>query len=496
MKKIIQRIVVVIVLILIVVALVRLRSIRVKEYQQAPKIVERPTPVQVAFLTYGMVDTTINEQGTIMAETESVVGPQIMARCLEVYKHEGDFVHAGEIIAKLDNQELRNNYDAQVSQMESAREVVAAQQAEISRAQEDMSAKISDVESAKAALDAQKSEVNAAIQAEASQQATVDQVKATLAGAISAESTQKARTARDKILYEGKAISLDQWQASQTAEAQAEATVAALKQQIKALQNAVNAAQEKVISLQNGVQSGIKHIQSLQKMVSDAKQRVVAQQKVTASAKQNLNALASFAAAGQTRLNYAVIRAPYDAYITARLAEPGDLMMPGQPIYRILKPGSVKVIVNVPQESMPLVHTGSLATLSLHQGILNARISRIYPAMTQNALGTVEIDLPKAPGGLKSGSTIDVALQIQSKRGIVAPTSSLLDSNRGSFVYEVNGSQLHCIQVSVDLRGDANSIVRGNVQAGDKVVVAQPSELMMLHEGQTVSVMSATGGVQ
>ncbi len=496
MKKNIQRIVVVIVLILIVVALVRLRSIRVKEYQQAPKIVERPTPVQVAFLTYGMVDTTINEQGTIMAETESVVGPQIMARCLEVYKHEGDFVHAGEIIAKLDNQELRNNYDAQVSQMESAREVVAAQQAEISRAQEDMSAKISDVESAKAALDAQKSEVNAAIQAEASQQATVDQVKATLAGAISAESTQKARTARDKILYEGKAISLDQWQASQTAEAQAEATVAALKQQIKALQNAVNAAQEKVISLQNGVQSGIKHIQSLQKMVSDAKQRVVAQQKVTASAKQNLNALASFAAAGQTRLNYAVIRAPYDAYITARLAEPGDLMMPGQPIYRILKPGSVKVIVNVPQESMPLVHTGSLATLSLHQGILNARISRIYPAMTQNALGTVEIDLPKAPGGLKSGSTIDVALQIQSKRGIVAPTSSLLDSNRGSFVYEVNGSQLHCIQVSVDLRGDANSIVRGNVQAGDKVVIAQPSELMMLHEGQTVSVMSATGGVQ
>jgi len=496
MKKIIQRIVVIIVLILIVVALIRVRSMRIKEFEQAPKIAERPTPVQVASLTYGVVNTTINEQGTIMAETESVVGPQIMARCLEVYKHEGDFVHAGEIIAKLDNQELRNNYDAQVSQMESARETVAAQQAEISRAQEDMSAKISDVEAAKAALDSQRSEVNAAIQAVASQQATVDQVKATLSGAISAESTQKARTARDKILYEGKAISLEQWQASQTAEAQAEANVAALKQQIKALQNAVKAAQAKVVALQNGVQSGMIHIQSLQKMVNDAKQRVIAQQKVRASAKQNLKALASFAAAGQTRLNYAVIRAPYDAYITARLAEPGDLMMPGQPIYRILKPGSVKVIVNVPQESMPLLHIGSLATLSLPQGIMNARISRIYPAMTQNALGTVEIDLPKAPGGLKSGSTIDVALQVQSKRGIVAPTSSLLDSNRGSFIYVVNGSRLQCVQVSVDVRGDTNSIVRGNVQVGDKVVVAEPSELMMLHDGQKVSIMSAIGSVQ
>jgi RND family efflux transporter MFP subunit len=494
MKKTIQRIIVALILILLVVALVRIRAMRIKQYEQAPKVAENATPVQVASLQQGSVADTITEQGIITAETESVVGPQIMARCLEVYKHEGDFVHAGEVIARLDNQELQNAHEAQIAEMDSAQGTVQAQRAEINRAREDMASRMSDVQAAKASLDGQKSDINAAMQSVASQEASVEQVRATLAGAVSAEGTQRARTARDKILYENKAISLEQWEASQTAETQATSTVAAIKQQIKALESAVNASKDRVRSLQNGVQASMEHIQSLQKMVNDAGQRVVSQQKVVESAKQKVRALANYAALGETRLGYAVLRAPYDAYITARLAEPGDLMAPGQPIYRVLKPGSVKVMVNIPQESMPMMRIGTLATLNLPQGPMNARVSRVYPSLTKGSLGTVEIDLPKAPAGLKSGSTLDVSIQVHSGAGIIAPTGALLDSNRGSFIYVVKDNKLRLEQVSVDVRGDTQSIIRGNVQAGDEVVVAQSSELMAMHDGQKVIVTPAQGG--
>jgi len=513
-KRTVTILVWVLIAVALVVGLAKVRAQRVHQLQTTPLVQPAVTPVRVATARQGHVATAIDEQATLVSETESAVAPQVLARCLAVYKHEGDSVRAGEVLARLDDQELQDAEAAQRAEAASAFEAAAAQMTEVDRAREDLAARKADMSAAEAsvaaqqadvaaarqALAAQQADVEGARQAVAAQQAEIDRVRENLSAAEAVAATQAARTARDKILYENKAISQEDWEASQTAAEQANASVAALKRQIEALTRtkaaaeqrvasltkAVAAAENHIASLQQGVEAARQRVASLQAATVNAKQRIVAQQRTAAAARHKVKALESTAAMGRTRLGYTVIRAPYDAVVTARLAEPGDLLAPGQPIYRILKPGSVKVMVNVPQESLLLVHTGTPARLSAHGQTLKATVSRIYPALSGGRLGTVEIDLQRAPFGLKSGSTLEVSLQTQSADGLVVPSASLLDSDRGSFVFVLKDDLLKSAPVKVLARNAEAAVVSGGLRVGDKVVVAQTSELMALHDGQKV----------
>jgi len=459
MRRNTRTLVLVVCALVLVIVLVKVRAARVRQLQASPKLQSVPTPVRVASVHLGQVLTSIDETGILLAETESAIAPQVMARCIDVSKREGDAVRAGEVIARLDDQELQNAQAAQTAEMLSGREAAEAQRAEVARAREDLAAREASVSEAEAAA--------------AAQRADVERARENLAAAQAQAATQGSRTARDKILYENKAISLEQWEASQTTAKQTDAAVAVLQRQIDALSKAVDAANHRIASLKA--------------TAAGAQQQIVAQTRTAGAAQQKAEALASTAAMGRTRLGYTVIRAPYHAVVTARLAEPGDLLAPGQPIYRILKPGSVKVRVNVPQESLSFLRVSAPARLTGHGQEMRATISRVYPALSGGRLGTVEIDLSRPPFGLKSGSTLEVALQTQSATGLVVPIAALFDSDRGSFVYVVQQSALRLAPVRVMVRGDTEAVISGPLHTGDHVVIGQSSELMSLHDGQQVA---------
>lgn len=507
--------------IIVIIGLARVRMMRLRQLQEAPRLKEAALAVRTAPVRRGRVSVTITEQGVLVAETESAVAPQVMARCIEVTKHEGDYVRAGEVIARLDDQELRDIVNTQASEMLSGRESATAQFAEVARAKEDVAARSADVEAARAAaaaaqaevdgarqsLAAQTADMQGAQQAVAAQQADVDRVRENLAAAEAAAATQRSKTARDRILYENRAISQEQWEASQTALVQSDQAVAALKRQIEALNRAVEASKMRVVSLQRGMDATRQRIASLtsnaaaarQKVLSlsatlaDARQRLQAQRHIAQAAERKAQALAGNVSVVRTRLGYTLIRAPYDAIITARLAEPGNLVVPGQPIYRILKPGSVKVVVNLPQEDLPLVRVGTPAVLSTPAGSLRANVSRVYPSLSNARLGVAEIMLARAPFGLKSGSTLQVALQTVSAAGLVVPLQAVLDGARGSQVFRVENGVVRGIPVDVEARGTREAVVKGSLKEGDLLVVGAPSELMVLTDGRNVAAILPGG---
>ncbi len=507
--------------ILVIVGLVRVRMMRVRQLQETPRLQEAPLAVQTAAVRQGRVAVTITEQGVLVAETESAVAPQVMARCIEVTKHEGDYVRAGEVIARLDDEELRDIVNTQASEMLSGRESAAAQVAEVARAQEDVAARGADVEAARAAAAAAQAEVDAARQslaaqtadmqgaqqAVAAQQADVDRVRENLAAAEAAAATQRFKTARDRVLYQNKAISQEQWEASQTALIQSDRTVAALKRQIEALMRGVDAAKLRVVALQRGIDatrqrivslsnnadSARRKVQSLAATLADARQRLRAQRHTAEAAARKAQALAANVSVVRTRLGYTLIRAPYDAVITARLAEPGNLLVPGQPIYRILKPESVKVIVNLPQEDLGLVRRGTPATLSTPSGSMRATVTRVYPSLSNGRLGVAEIVLPRAPFGLRSGSTLQVSLQTQSSAGLVVPLRSVLDGAHGSVVFKVENNAVRVVPVAVMARGTQDAVVSGALSVGDRLVQGTPAELMVLTDGRRVAAIQSGG---
>ncbi len=480
-------------IVLIIAVLVHLRATRIKQMNAEPTIPVAALPVFTSPVRFGAVAVSNDEFGVLAANTESTVAPQIMARCIAVYKREGDSVRSGEILARLDSQELQQAADASNNQYLAGMASAAAVRSGVQQAREDYSARLSDVEAAKSAVAAQAAEVAVAQQNVASSQAQVEALRASIAAARVAAAAQDARTSRDKILYANQAISLEQYQASETAQSQSQAAVAALASQIDAAQAGVGAARQRVNALNEGVDGAKQKLAAVKATAMLSRLRIGSQHSTALAARAQARAMERTAATARTRVNYSVLRAPYAGVITARMAEPGDLVAPGQPVYRMLKPGSIKVIATVPQELAVALRTGLPVTLSAVGQHETAAISRLYPALTSSHMLTVEVDLPTLPFGLKSGSTLMVSLQVRSKTGLIVPSSAILAGSGVDSVYRVRSNRLEVLHVKRIISNGDETVVDGPIKPGDELVVGTQSQLMALYSDEPVLVSNSGG---
>jgi len=200
----------------------------------------------------------------------------------------------------------------------------------------------------------------------------------------------------------------------------------------------------------------------------------------------------------QTDLSYTRIPAPAAGVITARLADPGDLAVPGKPVLAMETPGlGYFVSVKVPQDLFPKLRVGDPALLS--QGSkggaeLPARISRIHPAVRTGTLAVVEIDVATAPFGLPTGATVDVDLVIGRHQGWRVPTRALLENTDAVYLYQIREDEtIHIEKVTLLSRGPEWAVVRGKLPEKARVVTAQESALLRLHEGERVRIVPSQG---
>jgi RND family efflux transporter MFP subunit len=268
-----------------------------------------------------------------------------------------------------------------------------------------------------------------------SSNAEVLATKQRLAGARSVYETQRSVTERDEKLYKAGAISKEALERSRSTLESAMSVVDAYGESIHGLERNVDAAR-----LQEG---------------------------------------------------YARIAAPFSGVVTRRLAEPGDLAVPGKAILTIQQPSPVKVVVQVPQELTGQVRQGTKLVLSNGPGTMQAAVTKVYPALGKNLLGAVETILQKSPFGLPTGSTLGVDIVTATASGIIVPENALVRSDKGAFVYIINDGAVHMCKVEVLGAGKGQAAVKGDIAAGTQVAVAQENKLLTLSEGMKVAV---TGG--
>ncbi len=143
-------------------------------------------------------------------------------------------------------------------------------------------------------------------------------------------------------------------------------------------------------------------------------------------------------ASARTLRLYADVPAPWTGVVSGRLAEPGDLAVPGRPIYAVQIPGPVKVVSKLSQESLSLLGSGGRVVFESAGATREARISRIYPALDAVHLGTVETDLASAPFGLAPGATVSATYAGSSAaEGLVVPAAALLEGTAGTLVVRI-----------------------------------------------------------
>lgn len=270
-----------------------------------------------------------------------------------------------------------------------------------------------------------------------SSQAEVLATKERLAGARSVYETQRSVTERDEKLYAAGAISKEALERSRSSLDSAKAAVDAYEENIHGLQRNVEAA--------------------------------------------------------RLQVGYSQIEAPFSGIVTKRSADPGDLALPGKAILTIQQPSPVKLVVQVPQELIGRMGPGSKLLLNNGSSTLQVSVTKVYPALGKNLLGSIEVVLPKSPFGLPTGSTVAVDIVTVAAAGVIVPESAVFRTEKGAFVYTVNDGTVHALQVEILGLGDGKAVVKGGVVPGTQVAVAQENKLLTLAEGMKIT---TAGGKQ
>ncbi len=213
------------------------------------------------------------------------------------------------------------------------------------------------------------------------------------------------------------------------------------------------------------------------------------------AAQNNARALERQISALKVRAGYGKVVAPADGVIAARLREPGDVCLPGHPLYRMTVSKGARVRVKLPQSIIEQISPGASLELQHGNETLAVKLNRIYPSVDALALGAAEADLATPPFGLASGARVTGRVILAERtQALQVPPDTIItgEETHESKVFKIirkDGDDfLEVVPVSLELVGKNSVAVAGELAAGDRVVVAHESVLLKLQDGDPVVV--------
>lgn len=205
----------------------------------------------------------------------------------------------------------------------------------------------------------------------------------------------------------------------------------------------------------------------------------------------------------EVKIAYGHIKSPLSSDIAQRPVEIGDTAMPGQTLYVLTSQQGGRVVVTVPLETLTRIKPGGEVQIRRGKQTLPAAITRVSPALDQQAMGSVEIDLPQRVFNLPDGAPVAVRVITQKiDAARVVPYSALVPASNTSsrHLFKVIGApkedQLLKVAVNVPLCGLEGCAVEGDIQAGDRVVTAHGSVLLKLKSADPVTFEQMTGAAK
>ena len=318
---------------------------------------------RVFFTTPALPDSIVAVSGRIEGD-DSAVASKTTGRILEVRVREGDTLNAGDVIALLDDAQIRAREDQARAALSEAEAKGAAAQQQIGVLQQQL---------LQSRLQVGQSKLDT--------QGHVKQAEAELAAAQSDLAQQQASysiAAFDKDAYtrlaKSGAVSERQGlQAAATADQQA-AAVAAAKRRVEAAQAAVTTAQ-----------GTLSNPDIHESQVALVRSQIAQQQaEVASAAAQTQQAQAQLAEAEDNR-NDLTIRAPFAGTVVTRAAEPGEMIAAGTAIVTLLDLTKMYLRGFVPEGQIGEVKVGQAAHIYLDSDPhtpIDAYVSRIDPQAT------------------------------------------------------------------------------------------------------------------
>jgi RND family efflux transporter MFP subunit len=189
-------------------------------------------------------------------------------------------------------------------------------------------------------------------------------------------------------------------------------------------------------------------------------------------------------------VDYTVVRAPYAGVVSARHVEPGEAVMPGQPLFAFYAPGALRVAVQVPQSVAAALRATPHALLQSANGaMVEGGPVTVYPsADPQSHSVTVRVTLPaKQQFTPEPGATVKVRFPHLAAGPALqsVPAAAIVQRGEVSAVYVMVGDQPSLRQVRLGDRQAGTVDVIAGLSAGDRIVLDPVQALQWLTRSRT-----------
>lgn len=289
---------------------------------------------------------------------ETDIGAKTPGRIEFVAVREGDKVQKGQVIVRLDDDEIQAQLKGATARIESAK-----QQAEQARWQiGNMESQIAEAQlNWKQAQGDAQGRIYQAQSNVAAAQAQLSQAQAQVSQSISELKLAKVNRDRYALLWREGAFSKQQFDQAQTTFETAQATLSARQAAVNAARKQVSAAQGGLVQAQTAsLNPDIRQtkIDALRKQLEIARSQLAgAQSEVTNAQATQQQIMAQMA--------YLNIISPIDGVITARSVEPGTVVTTGKTLLTVIDPNTVYLRGYIPEGDIGNVRIGQPAKILL-----------------------------------------------------------------------------------------------------------------------------------
>ncbi len=146
--------------------------------------------------------------------------------------------------------------------------------------------------------------------------------------------------------------------------------------------------------------------------------------------------------AARLRLDYATLRAPDAGVISRRDVQPGQVVMAGDEMLRLIRQGRLEWRAALAEGDLVAIQPDMRAVLTAPDGsVVEGSVRAVSPSLdVATRTGTVYVDLPQ-PGGLRAGMFAQGAIRLGDTPGLTVPLSSVVRRDGYAYVFVVDPKQ-------------------------------------------------------
>ncbi len=448
--------------------------------------------VKVASAQQGMLGQGDIYTGTVTPSETVNIMPKISGKVSAIGVDVGSEVKKGQVLLKLEDDDIRNNLDIAKSNVDAASAGVntakdSRESGMVSASSGVVSSK-NGIISSKSAITQAKGNINSAQGAVNQAQTGVKQAQTAVSTATNTiKQTQEAVSTTQKTLTRTKSL-FDNSLATQAELEQAEA--AAVNAQT-AYENAVNAkanAQDQLAGAQKSLQTAQTALSTAKEAYSNAtssyenansgysnSQRQLEVSQSTAgieASQQKLEQAKLNVQIAQNALDDAVVQSPINGIVTTKNAEVGEMAGPSAASLVIADLSNVNMLIYVPANQINQVKSGDQVQVRVTSSdiVTSGKVTSISPMDSSGNGYPVKVTVSNQDGKLKSGMLADISfVGKDAKQGLIIPSKAIQKDGDKNYVYVITNGHAVRKEVTVGSEAGSEALITSGLKSGDRI---------------------------